>query len=394
MSFFSQLFDTSDFPARWHCGNWSAPHGWLHIISDAAIFGAYTAIPLVLAGIVLRKRDVPFPKIFWLFTAFILFCGSTHLLEATIFWLPLYRVSGLLKAITAVVSWATVIALIPTVPRALKFRSPSELQSEIDLRTAALRQAAADQERLLKKLASQNTQLDAFAYAASHDLRAPLRAISLSWQMLNEDLPELKTADQELADQIRLNITRMGDLINGLLSFSRAGRQAVTPTEIDCHDMVQEIVGREASGSRAQIELAELPTVFADQTLLPQVWTNLIDNAIKYSRQSPEPRVEIGFEKSGEEYIFHVSDNGVGFEMEFADKLFIPFQRLHSKTDYDGSGVGLALAQRIVEAHGGRIWASSDGRTGATFFFSLPISGPKEELRAAADELPAWVPGT
>src|SRR5437867_6492099 len=119
LAFLETLFDTGDFPARWHCGNWSEAHGWLHVLSDSAIFGAYFAIPVVLAYFVLRRKDVPFLPIFWLFAAFILCCGIGHAVEATLFWHPWYRLSGLSKLLTAIVSWATVIALVPILPKAL-----------------------------------------------------------------------------------------------------------------------------------------------------------------------------------------------------------------------------------------------------------------------------------
>src|ERR1044072_8141272 len=119
LEFFRNLFDTTDFPPRWHCGNWSTEHGWLHVLSDAAIFGAYTAIPCVLAFFILRRKDVPFPRILWLFVAFIFACGFGHLIEAGIFWHPVYRLSGLVKFSTALVSWATVFALVWIVPQAL-----------------------------------------------------------------------------------------------------------------------------------------------------------------------------------------------------------------------------------------------------------------------------------
>src|SRR5712671_144440 len=123
VEFFTQLFDTSDFSPRWYCGLWTPWHGWLHIISDLGVWSAYVAIPCVLGYFILRKRDLPFQTIFWLFAAFILACGSTHLMEAIIFWWPAYRLAALIKLFTAIVSWATVIAIIPIVPQALSLRS-------------------------------------------------------------------------------------------------------------------------------------------------------------------------------------------------------------------------------------------------------------------------------
>lgn len=114
------LIDTSDFPARWHCGDWTALHGWTHVVSDVLIWGAYVSIPIALVTLILKRPDTPFPKIFWYFGAFIFSCGTVHLIEASIFWYPMYRVSALAKVFTALASWATVIALVPILPRAVR----------------------------------------------------------------------------------------------------------------------------------------------------------------------------------------------------------------------------------------------------------------------------------
>ena len=134
MDFLTHLFDTSDFPARWTCGDWTAGHGWLHILSDLGVWTAYLAIPCVLLYFFVRRKDLPVRKVFFLFAAFILFCGTTHLMEAIIFWWPAYRLAGVLKLCTAVVSWATVFALIPTVPKVMALRSPDELEREVAAR--------------------------------------------------------------------------------------------------------------------------------------------------------------------------------------------------------------------------------------------------------------------
>lgn len=152
MEFFRKLLDTSDFPARWYCGVWTAGHGWLHIVSDLMIWGAYTAIPAVLAYFIIRRRDMPFPRVFLLFACFIYACGTTHFIEAMIFWWPMYRVSGVAKAATAIVSWATVAALIPITPRALALpglkKVNEQLEHEITERTAAEREARESESRL------------------------------------------------------------------------------------------------------------------------------------------------------------------------------------------------------------------------------------------------------
>ncbi len=135
--FLAALFDTSGFPPRWYCGDWSAGLGWLHIVSDLSIWSAYVAIPCVLGYFVLRRRDIPFRRIFLLFGAFILACGTTHLMEAIIFWWPAYRLAGVIKLFTAIVSWSTVIALVPVTPKVLAMRSPDELNLEITARKDA-----------------------------------------------------------------------------------------------------------------------------------------------------------------------------------------------------------------------------------------------------------------
>ena len=152
MNFFTELFDTSDFPRRWDCGSWTPGLGWLHILSDLGVWSAYLAIPCILVYFVLRKKDIPFRAIFWLFGAFILACGTTHLMEAIIFWWPAYRLAGLIKLFTAIVSWATVIALVPLVPRALAMRSPEELEQEIAERMRA-EEALRGSEQLFRQMA-------------------------------------------------------------------------------------------------------------------------------------------------------------------------------------------------------------------------------------------------
>lgn len=165
--FLAHLFDTSDFPARWHCGNWSDFHGWLHILSDLGVWSAYFAIPCILGFFIARRRDLPFRTIFLLFGAFILACGTTHLMEAAIFWWPAYRLAGVIKLLTAAVSWGTVVALVPVVPKVLSMRSPEELEREIALRTKAeqeLQHANAELERRVQERTTELQSANAALY--------------------------------------------------------------------------------------------------------------------------------------------------------------------------------------------------------------------------------------
>ena len=155
IDFLAHLFDTSGFPPRWACGNWSAGHGWLHILSDLGIWSAYVAIPCVLGYFVLRRRDIPFRRVFLLFGAFILACGTTHLMEAIIFWWPAYRLAGVIKLLTAIVSWSTVLVLVSVTPRALAMRSPEELEFQVAGRKeadSALQAANAELARQIEAL--------------------------------------------------------------------------------------------------------------------------------------------------------------------------------------------------------------------------------------------------
>jgi hypothetical protein len=159
----SSLFDLSDFPARWNCGNWSSIHGWTHIVADIAIFGAYLAIPLVLAFFVLRRRDVPFLPIFWLFAAFILFCGIGHLIEASLFWRPWYRLSALMKGGTALASWGTVVALFRILPGALALPGLAAVNADLEKEVSARRRAEALLKEHADLLEEENSRLDRFA---------------------------------------------------------------------------------------------------------------------------------------------------------------------------------------------------------------------------------------
>jgi light-regulated signal transduction histidine kinase (bacteriophytochrome) len=229
-------------------------------------------------------------------------------------------------------------------------------------------------------LEESNKELESFSYSVSHDLRAPLRAIDGFALMLEEDYAErLDTEGKRFLTVIRENTHRMGALVDDLLAFSRLGRQSLTKSDVNVERLVREIVDealRGHTGTAPKISIASLPAARADLGLLRQVWVNLISNAIKYSSKSAQPSVSVSGQHSGTESTYVVKDNGVGFNMAYAEKLFGVFQRLHRPDEFEGTGVGLAIVQRIVSRHGGQIWADAKIEEGATFSFTLP-SGDK-----------------
>jgi PAS domain S-box-containing protein len=244
-------------------------------------------------------------------------------------------------------------------------------------------------------LQAANRELEAFSYSVSHDLRAPLRAVDgFSRIVLDEYGAELPPEAQRYLHLVRNGAQRMGLLIDDLLMLSRIGRQPLRTQRVTPAVLVSEVVEelRGEFGSRAiELTIGDLPACQADPALLKQVLVNLLSNAFKYSRGRSPARIEIGAAESAEnsvEQTYFVKDNGIGFDMAYADKLFGVFQRLHRAEDFEGTGVGLAIVQRIIHRLGGRIWAEASVNQGATFWFTLPRVTPDATIDAPADERP------
>jgi light-regulated signal transduction histidine kinase (bacteriophytochrome) len=236
-----------------------------------------------------------------------------------------------------------------------------ELEERVRLRTADLEAA--------------NKELEAFSYSVSHDLRAPLRAVDGFSQALLEDYGTgLPDEGVHYLQTIRKGAQRMGILIDDLLSFARLSRAPLSKQRVDTTKLVRDVIDElssEKEGRRIDLRVHDLSPCHADPALLKQVWMNLLSNALKYTRKKDRALIEVGSHSENGENLYFVRDNGTGFDMRYADKLFGVFQRLHRNDEFEGTGVGLAIVQRVVHRHGGRVWAESILDHGATFHFSL-----------------------
>jgi light-regulated signal transduction histidine kinase (bacteriophytochrome) len=239
-------------------------------------------------------------------------------------------------------------------------RMNAELEERVETRTAELREAM--------------KELDAFTYSVSHDLRAPVGAVSGFAHLLRSAEAERLSEDgQRLLGFIEHNAERMTRLIEGLLRFSRLGRSELRRSRVSMNglagDSLMDFVDEAA---RASISAGAMPDCSGDPALLGQVWANLLGNALKYSRGADIPCIDIGWDT--ERNAYYVRDNGIGFDMAYAGKLFGVFERLHAESEFEGSGIGLAIAERIVRLHGGAIWADAAPGRGATFWFTVPTA--------------------
>jgi two-component system sensor histidine kinase/response regulator len=232
---------------------------------------------------------------------------------------------------------------------------------------------------LNSRLEAANKELESFSYSVSHDLRAPLRHIEGYVAMLVEDAKDKFSSEAQRYVKVISDASRqMGDLIDDLLAFSRTGRAGMHETRVDLHALAHEAIGDLEMATRGRNigwTIPSLPTVIADRAMLKQALANLLGNAVKYTRPRDPAQIEMG--RAGEEngrLIVFVRDNGVGFDMEYADKLFGVFQRLHRADEFEGTGIGLANVQRIIARHGGRVWAEAAPGAGATFYFTLKPS--------------------
>jgi len=510
-----------------HCFLWQPGLIWLHVISDSLIALAYYSIPLTLLYFVKKRAGLAVNWLIVMFGAFIVACGTTHLMSVWDLWHSTYRLEGLIKAITAGLSVGTAIACVRLIPTANRIPTATEtervnsaLQSEIDARKETEKKLEAmfetrrlageaklnafveavpegmllvsndgaihlvnrrmeemfgySREELLGKrldmlvpdryrsrhsghraryfeepkvramgagrdltgrrkdgsefpveiglsyvdtgegmlalgividiterkrvesefarinseLVRSNTELGQFAYVASHDLQEPLRMVTGYLQLLEKRYKG--QIDQEGTEFIRYAVegaVRMKRLIEDLLALSRAGTQKASFRPVDSRTLFEAACANLSVAIResaAEVTSDSLPMIIADTGLLTQVFQNLIGNAIKFRRKDHPPHVHVTAEVAKDAWVFSIRDNGIGIETRHQDRIFGIFERLHSSDQYEGSGVGLAITQRILERHGGRIWVESKIGEGSTFFFSIPTQPAVQDLNRVA----------
>lgn len=403
MSELARFFESDYFMPHGHCFLWRPEILWLHVLSDSAIVFAYYTIPLALAYLVWKRKDLPFGIVFWLFAAFILLCGTTHLLSIWVLWHPDYGPEGLVKAATGIVSLATLAVTVKLLPKALLVPSPAQLAAlNTELRTniaerddaqAALKNAYNVMEKrveertrelsvLLGKLKRSNEELEEFAHIVSHDLKEPLRGLSNRASFLLSDYGDKLggegTAHLERLVELTASMER---LIEDLLNFSRLGHIEFAVRDSDPNLIVRDVtqmMDGYLKEHRAAVTIpAPMPRVVCDATRITEVFRNLITNAVKYNDKE-QKTVEVGHLKrvdseTGPVFdVFYVRDNGIGIAPEFHEEIFRIFKRLNEEVDTErGTGAGLTFVRKIIERHGGRIWLTSVPGEGTTFYFTV-----------------------
>jgi signal transduction histidine kinase len=396
MEFWQKLFSPDGYMPRRICGQWTQGEIYLHNASDFFIWTAYLAIPLVLLFFWWRRKsELPFRSLFLLFGMFIIACGTTHMMEIVMFYYPVYRLAGVIKFMTAVVSWATVVALIPAIPLALAMQSPARLEEQVRERTAELELANQQKDELLVR--EQNARVEAefargeaetanrakdeFLMILSHELRTPLNAIQ-GWSslLLEHDLPEdvkiqaIETIERSTQIQTRLisDILEVSRIISGKLVIDS---QPVGLTRVG-HDALASVQpAATAKGLQVSVDIKDQDLiVMGDLTRIQQIIWNLLSNAVKFTPAGGQITLSIWREEKQAK--IEVTDTGKGISSDLLPFVFDRFRQGDSSMtrQYGGLGLGLAIVRHLVELHGGSVTAESAGENqGAQFTLTLPL---------------------
>ena len=376
-SFFSKLFSTTDWPPRWHCGTWSDFHGWLYVLSDISIWAAYFAIPFLLFRIIKKRKDLPFPRIIWLFIAFILLCGTTHLIDAVIFWWPAYRISAIVRFVTGITSIFTVFALYKILPMIYSLRTVSQLEMEIEERKKAEAEA---RHHLIMQQAAEDiiAKKDEFMSIASHELRTPITSLKASLQLIERMIDKDETMEPVVPfiQKASKQVNKLTDIIDDLLDVTKiqSGKLDLNKTDFNLIEVLKEFVEQcQIEGCRHKIYIIADPVlmVHADKNRIDQVLNNFLVNAIKYS---PEGEiVNIKAERIENDSVkLSVTDYGIGIPNDKIENIFDRFYRVENTSkNFSGIGLGLYISSEIIKRHNGKIGAESVLGKGSTFWFII-----------------------
>jgi signal transduction histidine kinase len=355
----SSWFASGQFLPHGHCYLWSPGVLWMNVVADILIAMAYFTIPFALLYIARRRRDLSFDWLVVCFGVFVVACGLTYVMDVWNVWHAHYWLQGIVKLLTAAASVPTAILLWRFLPGILMLPSQRQLRDANE------------------SLARANRELEAFTASVSHDLRSPLTTIAGQAGLLELSLPDATDEQKRRLSRIQGSVKQMSELIEALLVLSRISRQTLHREIVDVTALTESIVQdmRQKDPAR-NVEVVIQPNmaVHGDRRLVGDLFQNLIGNAWKFTSKTAQARIEIGQASGGSLATLYIRDNGAGFDMTYEQKLFKPFQRLHGTADFDGSGVGLATVARIVDRHGGRIWAEGKPNEGAVFYFTLPTA--------------------
>lgn len=358
-------FGGEHFLPHGHCYMWTPGILWMHVISDILIAMAYFTIPFVLIYLARRRRDLPFNWLFVAFGIFIVSCGLTHVMDVWNVWHTNYWLEGVLKVICAAASVPTAILLWRYLPLILSVPSQRQLRDANE------------------SLARANRELEAFTASVSHDLRSPLTTIAGQAGLLELSLPNASEEQRRRLTRIQSSVRQMSELIDALLALSRISRHTLHREIIDvtalADSIVQDLRQRDTSRN-VEVEIQPGMIVHGDRRLINDLFVNLLANAWKFTSRTENARIEVGQSQHGSMATLFIRDNGAGFDMAHEQKLFKPFQRLHGAAEFEGTGVGLATVARIIDRHGGRIWAEAKPHAGAVFYFTMPTTPITEQF--------------
>jgi len=349
-------FSSGQFLPHGHCYLWSPGVMWMNVVGDLLIAMAYFTIPFALLYIARRRRDLSFDWLVVCFGVFVVACGLTYVMDVWNVWHAHYWLQGIVKLLTAAASVPTAILLWRFLPGILMLPSQRQLRDANE------------------SLARANRELEAFTASVSHDLRSPLTTIAGQAGLLELSMPDATDEQKRRLSRIQGSVKQMSELIEALLVLSRISRQTLHREIVDVTALAESIVQdmRQKEPAR-NVEVVIQPNmaVHGDRRLVGDLFQNLIGNAWKFTSKTAQARIEIGQSSGGSLATLYIRDNGAGFDMTYASRLFAPFQRLHRASEYEGTGVGLATVHRIITRHGGRIWVDAAVNQGATFFFTL-----------------------